>query len=1364
MTSITKLFKALKDSSGKGAKKHITHEITTTYCSTPALLNILLTEAFALSESLSWEDRVSASRIVEEMARTGSICDSFVSKDYLLNIDIDKTLKSPKYLAAYYTETYQPSKEGKDFIDLEDHNVVLSLSNIKLPGISKKEEKTREQQKKKEKLSAVVEEREEIDSTSTFYGLVAKNLSSYTWEIRHGAAQMLLGLFRGMRLREKDVLVTETLESAMFLHPLLQTLILDRFNDYEMDIALSPVRETIAKALQELYPFLSQAVSSEVLTLLAALGRYEEWQVKYSGLIGIRGILGSIDLDIPNALVKEIGEVCVDLLDDLDEDVKGMAASILTGLLSLYTKIKSTPPINIKTVISMCWNALAEEEDLAAAKSKIIHLLVVLMEQGHELEKITKDKYLSILHLLRNPIDTVRKSVLQMLMVLPVVSPMDALSSCMFSLLMETEEDISKDTRKVIEKVLSSSKDTPNKEKIKEIFSCILHVLTLSPSSGDSLKRLNSLIVIGETDICISDDGCKAAGEKRVLTGRANLFNCLLFLEQATSHLKEFFFNTQKETSFFVAFKGIFSLYMEEETRHLFLKEAQSKENIGDLNRGVFALVRLSLQKHTEEDIKILLYLFTTKRFIPILKEIGQALKYLVKRELSKSPSTRYDAFLFILIDAICAGEKDSQEEEPEQEVKRTKFSEDLPEEEPSSLLIPIEEMGDVFLKTEVFNTLKTTEKEKTVIFLSSTIKYFSNIEELFFCFSPAMNAFSFEIVSSLIQRSQEINEQFIIKMKDILEQLPSALDKDHKKCLIFLNQVIPSSKPTLLLLLLFPLIKVMNSTFYVSGVREAASKAFSSLVPFMHLKSKIECTDKELLLLVEKERERIETLHAPEDLSKLDIKVTLREYQKKGIEWLIFLKKSGLSGMLCDDMGLGKTIQALTFLSLEKQKSGRSPTLVLCPSALTGHWHAEISSFFPSLSSAKIEEYKEQDVCVCSYDKFRVNSNLFIETNWSYLILDEGHIIRNANTLLHARIKGIRAEYKILLSGTPIQNSVSELWALFDILMPGYLGTEKEFSSTYLRPILKGREGKGTLADIETAKRKLEELHEKVLPFILRRMKEAVLSDLPPKVITDVQVHLEALQRKAYEKIFAEDRRSSEYGEVSSNSKSFYYFSRLIKICSHLGVLADKDDPLQLTEAARKSAPSGKLLALIDLLKMVLSESKVLVFCQYKSTIDIISKIVEEAVPDQKWCRLDGTVKGDDRAALAKKFNNDPTLSIMYLTTHAGGLGLNLTGADVVIFYEHDWNPMMDLQAMDRAHRLGQKKSVSVFRLISKETIEESIMSLQNFKKYVASIVVNQQNVEIESMDTSNVLERFTKKKASEPQENKDEQYEDFI
>ncbi|RLV95810.1 TATA-binding protein-associated factor MOT1 [Spathaspora sp. JA1] len=597
--------------------------------------------------------------------------------------------------------------------------------------------------------------------------------------------------------------------------------------------------------------------------------------------------------------------------------------------------------------------------------------------------------------------------------------------------------------------------------------------------------------------------------------------------------------------------------------------------------------------------------------------------------------------------------------------------------------------------------------------------------------------------------------------------------------------------------------------------VRVLATTTFAGIIKLVPLEAGIpDPADmpKELLEGRDRERDFIQQMMDPSKIKSFDlpvtIKATLRKYQQEGVNWLAFLNKYHLHGILCDDMGLGKTLQTICIVSsdhhmraekYEKTKSPqyrRLPTLVICPPSLTGHWEQEINQYAPFMKvliyagnpSIRIplrKEISSADVVVTSYDVCRNDVEYITSQDYNYCVLDEGHIIKNASSKLTKSVKRVRAEYRLILSGTPIQNNVLELWSLFDFLMPGFLGTEKVFHEKFAKPIAASRNSKTSSKEQEAGALALESLHKQVLPFMLRRLKEDVLSDLPPKIIQDYYCELSDLQRMLY-KDFAKSQKEQVKDDISSQAKEvkthvFQALQYMRKLCNHPALVLSPQHPkfaevnqyLQTKKSdLRNIEHAPKLLSLRSLLlecgigagdhdyfksksqkqqhqlisaEGVISEHRALIFCQLKDMLDIVQKeLLDKYLPSATYMRLDGSTDPRERQSIVRKFNEDPSIDILLLTTKVGGLGLNLTGADTVIFIEHDWNPMNDLQAMDRAHRLGQKKVVNVYRLITKDTLEEKIMGLQKFKMNIASTIVNQQNAGLQSMDTNQLLDLF--------------------
>ncbi|XP_033118487.1 TATA-binding protein-associated factor 172-like [Anneissia japonica] len=623
------------------------------------------------------------------------------------------------------------------------------------------------------------------------------------------------------------------------------------------------------------------------------------------------------------------------------------------------------------------------------------------------------------------------------------------------------------------------------------------------------------------------------------------------------------------------------------------------------------------------------------------------------------------------------------------------------------------------------------------------------------------------------------------------------------------------------IVLLVVPVLGRMSDQ--VECVRLMATQCFATLIRLMPLEAGIPDPPSMTATLIEqKVRERC-FLEQLLDSSKLEnyrvpvaIKAELRKYQQDGINWLAFLNKYKLHGILCDDMGLGKTLMSLCiiagdhFLRQKEYKASqnpacaRLPSIVICPTTLTGHWVYEVEKFCakehlhplhytgpPNERIRLRSKMKRCNLVVVSYDILRNDIDFFGDIKWNYCILDEGHIIKNGKTKIAKSIKQLIANHRLILSGTPIQNNVLELWSLFDFLMPGFLGTEKQFIARYAKPILQSKDAKSSTKEQEAGALAMEALHRQVLPFLLRRLKEDVLDDLPPKIIQDYYCELSPLQVQLYEdfaksraKRGVEDAVHSNEGEnkqripQKGSTHIFQALQYLRKVCNHPLLVVNQKHPQydNITRQLKEQNSSlndiqhaPKLTALKQLLLdcgiggndednqdeiggAVVCQHRVLLFCQLKSMLDIVEKdLLKSHLPKVTYRRLDGSVPAGSRHDIVNRFNNDPSIDILLLTTHVGGLGLNLTGADTVIFVEHDWNPTKDLQAMDRAHRIGQKKVVNVYRLITKGTLEEKIMGLQKFKMNIANTVISQDNSALQSMATEQLLDLFSLDKGNQ-------------
>ncbi|XP_075109264.1 TATA-binding protein-associated factor BTAF1 isoform X1 [Nicotiana tabacum] len=611
--------------------------------------------------------------------------------------------------------------------------------------------------------------------------------------------------------------------------------------------------------------------------------------------------------------------------------------------------------------------------------------------------------------------------------------------------------------------------------------------------------------------------------------------------------------------------------------------------------------------------------------------------------------------------------------------------------------------------------------------------------------------------------------------------------------------------------LLVVPLLRCMSDSDH--SVRQSVTHSFATLVPLLPLARGVS-PPVGLSEHLSRSQEDVKFLEQLVDNSHIDdyklsteLKVTLRRYQQEGINWLAFLKRFNLHGILCDDMGLGKTLQASAIVASDvaehialNSSQDLPPSLIICPSTLVGHWVYEIEKFIDGSLLTTLQyvgsaqerislrsQFSEHNVIVTSYDVIRKDVDYLRQLFWNYCILDEGHIIKNSKSKITVAVKQLKAQHRLILSGTPIQNNVLDLWSLFDFLMPGFLGTERQFHASYGKPLLAARDPKCSAKDAEAGVLAMEALHKQVMPFLLRRTKDEVLSDLPEKIIQDRYCVLSPVQLKLYEQFSGSHVRQEissivKHNESDASQKNdlpkasshvFQALQYLLKLCSHPLLVFGERIAESLSSVVSELFPPGsdivselhqlhhspKLVALQEILSecgigvdsgsegtICVGQHRVLIFAQHKALLDIIERdLFHTHMKSVTYLRLDGSVEPEKRFDIVKAFNSDPTIDVLLLTTHVGGLGLNLTSADTLVFMEHDWNPMRDHQAMDRAHRLGQRKVVNVHRLIMRGTLEEKVMSLQRFKVSVANAVINAENASLKTMNTDQLLDLFT-------------------
>ena len=433
------------------------------------------------------------------------------------------------------------------------------------------------------------------------------------------------------------------------------------------------------------------------------------------------------------------------------------------------------------------------------------------------------------------------------------------------------------------------------------------------------------------------------------------------------------------------------------------------------------------------------------------------------------------------------------------------------------------------------------------------------------------------------------------------------------------------------------------------------------------------------------------------------ELKATLREYQIEGFKWLKILSQLDFGGILADEMGLGKTIQTIAFLLSEKNKK----SIIVCPTSLIYNWKAELERFAPSLKVAivhgektyrlkLVHNLKEYDIILTTYGTLRMDIKLYEDIIFDFCIIDEAQNIKNYLALNALVIKEVNAKVRFALTGTPIENSLTELWSIFDFIMPGYLYTKEEFESKFI---------------IKT-ENNLAELKLLIKPFLLRRTKKEVLKELPDKIEKKFLVEMTMAQRgvyKAYINIVRDKMKNKSEGKI----EIFSYLTKLRQICL---------DPSLVMDGYQGG--SGKLKIATEIIqKHIVEDGKVLLFSQFTSALKNIGENLKSK--GISYFYLDGKTKSKDRIKLVDEFNSSSEVKVFLISLKAGGTGLNLTSANLVIHFDPWWNPAVENQATDRAHRIGQRNIVEVIKLVAKGTIEEKIILLQENKKHLIDSII---------------------------------------
>ncbi|KAF0982857.1 hypothetical protein FDP41_010836 [Naegleria fowleri] len=453
----------------------------------------------------------------------------------------------------------------------------------------------------------------------------------------------------------------------------------------------------------------------------------------------------------------------------------------------------------------------------------------------------------------------------------------------------------------------------------------------------------------------------------------------------------------------------------------------------------------------------------------------------------------------------------------------------------------------------------------------------------------------------------------------------------------------------------------------------------------------------------------------------------TLRSYQIDGVNWLIRLHDRGVNGILADEMGLGKTVQTLTWIAyLKFIRRIRGPHLVVVPKSVIPNWVNQAAQWCPSLSVLKFhgdrdtrKKLKETqliggkfEVLVTSYEIAIKEKAALNKFKWYSIIIDEAHRIKNENSILSQCVRVFDCQYRLLLTGTPLQNNLHELWSLLNFLLPEVFNSADDFDTWFNL-----KEGQAE-TDI------IEQLHKVLKPFMLRRLKTEVKTEIPPKKEIYVECGLSKLQKEWYRSILTKDLNAIKGGE---KVRLLNVVMQLRKCCNHPYLFDGAEPGPPYTLGDHLINNSGKMVLMDKLLKRLKEQgSRVLIFTQMTRVLDILEDYCY--YKSYEYCRIDGQTSSEVREQYLDEFNKEgSTKFIFLLSTRAGGLGINLATADTVIIFDSDWNPQADLQAQDRCHRIGQKKPVNVYRLISKDSIEEKIYQRAVKKLYLDAVVIQQ-------------------------------------
>jgi SWI/SNF-related matrix-associated actin-dependent regulator of chromatin subfamily A member 5 len=456
-----------------------------------------------------------------------------------------------------------------------------------------------------------------------------------------------------------------------------------------------------------------------------------------------------------------------------------------------------------------------------------------------------------------------------------------------------------------------------------------------------------------------------------------------------------------------------------------------------------------------------------------------------------------------------------------------------------------------------------------------------------------------------------------------------------------------------------------------------------------------------------------------------------MRDYQVQGLNWLISLYENGINGILADEMGLGKTLQTISFLGYLRFLRGvKGPHLIAVPKSTINNWAREFAQWIPEIKILVFQGAKEErqelvrdrlltqdfDVCVTSYEMVLREKAHFKKFAWEYIIIDEAHRIKNEESMLSQIVRLFNSRNRLLITGTPLQNNLHELWALLNFLLPDVFSDSAAFDQWFQQQD----------ADQDAV---VQQLHKVLRPFLLRRVKSDVEKALKPKKELNIYVGMSEMQVKWYRRILEKDidAVNGAVGKREGKTRLLNIVMQLRKCCNHPYLFDGAEPGPPYTNDEHIVFNSGKMVILDKLLKRMKAQgSRILIFSQMSRVLDILEDYC--VMREYKYCRIDGSTAHEDRISAIDDYNREGSEKFIFLlTTRAGGLGINLTSADIVVLYDSDWNPQADLQAMDRAHRIGQTKQVYVYRFVTENAIEEKVLERAAQKLRLDQLVIQQ-------------------------------------